>query len=100
MSRAWRLCVCATEHLRVGREAAMNRRSVQRRAVTTAALIGAASIAALVAPAGVRAAGHATFGSGPIVGARASEPVVVTGAQIPQWSHLAPQGTPAPYPSG
>ncbi|MCU1380766.1 MAG: hypothetical protein JWN29_3749 [Acidimicrobiales bacterium] len=32
--------------------------------------------------------------------ARAAEPVVLTGAQLPQWSRLAATGTPKPYPSG
>lgn len=32
--------------------------------------------------------------------ARAAEPVVLTGAQLPQWSRLAATGTPTPYPSG
>src|SRR4051794_4563666 len=32
--------------------------------------------------------------------ARAAVPVVLTGAQIPQWSRLAATGTPKPYPSG
>jgi hypothetical protein len=38
--------------------------------------------------------------SGPIVSARASEPVVITGAQIPQWTRSSATGSPAPYPSG
>ena len=40
------------------------------------------------------------IGSGPLVKARATEPVVITGSQIPSWSRLAAQGNPAPYPSG
>jgi hypothetical protein len=32
--------------------------------------------------------------------ARAAEPVVLTGADLPTWSRLAATGTPAPYPSG
>src|SRR6187399_2909024 len=35
----------------------------------------------------------------PIV-ARDAEAVVLTGAQLPSWSRLAADGTPAPYPSG
>ena len=44
--------------------------------------------------------GNPMFGGGPVVSARASEPVVITGSQIPSWSRAAPQGQPAPYPSG
>ncbi|MHB8719337.1 MAG: hypothetical protein ACYDAC_10675 [Candidatus Dormibacteria bacterium] len=44
--------------------------------------------------------GNPMFASGPVVAARASEPVVITGANIPSWSRAAPQGNPAPYPSG
>jgi hypothetical protein len=38
--------------------------------------------------------------SGPIVSARASEPVVITGAQVPQWSRSSATGVAAAYPSG
>lgn len=65
-------------------------------AVLSSALAVAVS-SGLAVPAS--AAGHA-FGSGPVVAARASEPVVITGAQVPQWSHLAPTGVAATYPSG
>src|SRR5579884_226468 len=37
---------------------------------------------------------------GPIVAARASEPVVITGSQIPSWSRSSATGVPAAYPSG
>ncbi len=68
------------------------------------AMLGFAATAAVaVAQSGaalpVAAKGH-SFGSGPVVAARASEPVVITGAQVPQWSHAAPQGLAATYPSG
>src|SRR5947209_2487454 len=38
--------------------------------------------------------------SGPIVSARASEPVVLTGAQVPQWTRSPATGVAAAYPSG
>ena len=38
--------------------------------------------------------------TGPVVKARASEPVVISGANIPTWSRNAPTGQAAPYPSG
>ena len=37
---------------------------------------------------------------GPFVTARASEPVVLTGAQVPAWSGASATGVAAPYPSG
>ncbi len=54
---------------------------------------------------GVAAVAHAAtvaraFGSGPVVHARASEPVVINGRDIPGWSRLAATGVAAPYPSG
>jgi hypothetical protein len=58
----------------------------------------AAAIPLSVVPGHARAQG--IFGSGPVVKARASEPVVITGAQIPSWSRPAATGQPAPYPSG
>ncbi len=55
------------------------------------------------APAAARAAApsHASaFGSGPVVMARASEPVVINGRDIPSWSRLAATGVAAAFPSG
>ena len=46
------------------------------------------------------AAAAASFGGGVVVQARASEPVTITGADIPSWSRAAATGAPAPYPSG
>jgi hypothetical protein len=45
-----------------------------------------------------RSAAAATYG--PVVAARASEPVVLTGSQVPQWSRSAAQCVGQPYPSG
>lgn len=56
--------------------------------------------ASAVAAAGTHVAGNPAFGSGPIVKARASEPVVINGRDIPTWSRAAAVGFPAPYPSG
>ncbi|MDQ6856773.1 MAG: hypothetical protein M3Z57_06850, partial [Candidatus Dormibacteraeota bacterium] len=53
-----------------------------------------------VAAAGPHVAGNPSFGSGPIVKARASEPVVINGRDLPTWSRAAAVGFPAPYPSG
>ncbi|HYL71324.1 MAG TPA: hypothetical protein VEY89_08500, partial [Candidatus Dormibacteraeota bacterium] len=46
------------------------------------------------------AASAAIFGGGVVVQARASEPVTITGADIPSWSRAAATGVPAPHPSG
>ena len=47
------------------------------------------------------AVGHAAvFGAGPIVAARRSEPVVITGAQVPGWSRAAATGVLPPRPFG
>lgn len=42
----------------------------------------------------------ANFGGGVVVQARASEPVTITGADIPSWSRAAATGVPAAAPSG
>ena len=69
-------------------------------------LSGGIAAACIAAGAGVPGLGmlvHAAatpMAGGPVVQARASEPVVVTGAQIPTWSRAAPTGAPAPWPSG
>jgi hypothetical protein len=63
-------------------------------AVAVAAAVNAAPLTGLAAP----AAPH--LAAGPIVSARASEPVVITGAQIPQWSRSSATGVAAAYPSG
>jgi hypothetical protein len=62
----------------------------------------AAMALALVLPAAALPAHAASSGAqaGPVVQARASEPVVITGSQIPTWSRSAPTGVPAPWPSG
>jgi hypothetical protein len=67
------------------------------------ALLGAAGLSLLLTAgtqAAPRTAGNAAFGTGPVVQARASEPVVITGAQVPSWSRAAATGLAAPYPSG
>jgi hypothetical protein len=78
--------------------------SVVERKVRRKAVIGALAAIVWVGPQigpSVRAALAApTASSGPVVKARASEPVVITGANIPTWSHAAPSGAPAAYPSG
>ena len=55
-------------------------------------MLGAA-VAPLLHPGPVAAAG-------PVVAARASEPVVLTGSQIPQWTRSSAQCVGQPYPSG
>jgi hypothetical protein len=57
-----------------------------------AAVVAAASAASLLVGAPSDAA--------PLDAARQAEPVVLTGADVPTWSRLAADGTPAPYPSG
>jgi len=64
------------------------------------AVVGASLSVAPAVHAAPAVAGNPAFGSGPVVKARASEPVVINGSQIPSWSRAAPQGNPAPYPSG
>ncbi|MCU1590786.1 MAG: S-layer y protein, partial [Frankiales bacterium] len=67
-----------------------------RRPVAGAAclfLLGAGSLAGA-------ASATADTGSSPFVASRADAPVVLTGAQIPQWSGPAADGVAAPYPSG
>ena len=64
------------------------------------ALVGASVLAATTGG-GLRALAAPSFGAGPIVSARASEPVVITGAQVPTWSRAAPVGALTPgYPYG
>jgi hypothetical protein len=63
-------------------------------AAVTVVAVNAAPLVALAAPAGPHAA------AGPIVAARASEPVVLTGAQIPGWTRSSATGVAAAYPSG
>ncbi|HEV7678270.1 MAG TPA: hypothetical protein VGQ42_06850 [Candidatus Dormibacteraeota bacterium] len=62
--------------------------------MAVAAAVNAAPLVALATPAAPHVA------AGPIVSARASEPVVITGAQVPQWSRSSATGAAAPYPSG
>lgn len=64
------------------------------------ALALCAAFAPASAHAAQRPAGNSAFGGGPVVQARASEPVVLTGSQIPSWSRSAATGSSAPYPSG
>jgi hypothetical protein len=63
-------------------------------AAVAAVLLDAAPAVALAAP------HRPHLAAGAIVGARASEPVVITGAQVPQWSRSSATGSAAPYPSG
>ena len=42
----------------------------------------------------------ANAAAGPFVSARASEPVILTGSQLPSWSRAAATGVAKPYPSG
>ena len=76
---------------------------VMRRRSWAGVAVGVISVTLAIASRG-QAAGAATptppSGSGPLVAARASEPVVITGSQIPAWSRPAATGAPAPYPSG
>src|SRR5437870_6402050 len=67
------------------------------------AVIGALAAIVLIGPQigpAARALAAPAAAAGPVVKARASEPVVITGANIPTWSRNAPTGVPAPYPSG
>jgi len=68
------------------------------------ALIGSVAAIAFLAPQIAPTARDALAApaatTGPVVKARASEPVVITGANIPTWSRNAPVGQAAPYPSG
>lgn len=57
------------------------------------AAVAAAVVAPLVRPQTAAAAG-------PVVAARSSEPVILTGSQIPLWSRSAAQCVATPYPSG
>jgi len=66
-------------------------------AAAAATLLNAAPLAAL---AGSPMPTLRYNSSGPIVSARASEPVVITGAQVPQWSRSSATGAAAAYPSG
>jgi hypothetical protein len=61
-------------------------------APTIGAILGGSTVA--------QAAPRPMFGGGPVIQARASEPVVITGSQIPTWTRNAATGVPAPYPSG
>ena len=63
----------------------------------TPVVVAALSLA-LVAP--LSAARATADGELASLTARGAEPVVLTGAQIPDWSRAAAQGTPHPYPSG
>ena len=59
-------------------------------ALIAAALVGQALVPATAAPPPPP----------PFTGARAASPVVLTGAQLPDWSRLAAQGVAKTYPSG
>lgn len=65
----------------------------------------AAGVAALAVLAGIGTAGAPVLAStaaptGPLAVARDAAPVVLTGAQIPQWAAPAAQGVAKPYPAG
>lgn len=68
-----------------------------------AAVVLTASAPALVAGAASAAPANRLpriTAAGPIVGARASEPVVITGSQVPTWSRAGAVGVPPPQPYG
>ena len=72
------------------------RRSGARLCLLLTTVVVGAALSGLAQP---RSAAAAT-GTGPVVAARASEPVVLTGSQIPAWSRSAAQCVGQPYPSG
>jgi hypothetical protein len=74
--------------------------SVMRNALLAAAAATLAGSVPLVAHAGSSIPTLSYNSSGPIVSARASEPVVITGAQIPPWTRSSATGVAAAYPSG
>ncbi|HWL35124.1 MAG TPA: hypothetical protein VNQ77_02925 [Frankiaceae bacterium] len=65
------------------------------RRTTLSALIAAALVSPGLMPANAAPPAPPVFS-----GARAASPVVLTGAQLPDWSRLAAQGVAKPYPSG
>ena len=67
-------------------------------ALLTATVCGV--LAPFTVQAATRAARAPLITGGPVVSARASEPVVISGSQIPSWSRAAATGSPAPWPSG
>ena len=75
-------------------------RAPHRLAYAAAALGLVLTVVAGPSAGSVLASAKPAFGGGPVVKARASEPVVITGADIPTWSRLAATGVAAPYPSG
>ncbi len=68
-------------------------RRIHRRGWAAIAVVVVAALAPLLHPGSAAA-------SGVVVAARASEPVVLTGSQIPQWSGPSAQCVGQPYPSG
>jgi hypothetical protein len=64
------------------------------RSLAIAAVIGS------VLPTSLARASDSTAGSPVVAVARDAEAVVLTGADLPSWSRLPADGTPAPYPSG
>jgi hypothetical protein len=64
------------------------------------AIAVAAALVAVAVPAAALTAASTPAGSGPLGVARAAAPVVLTGAQIPQWGAPPAEGLAAPYPSG
>ena len=64
-------------------------------------LVAALAAAILpLAPAGAGLLDPVTGSGGPLAVARDAEPVVLTGADVPEWSRLAAQGLAKPYPGG
>ena len=61
--------------------------------------LGLVASAAVLVTAGFAPLAKAA-GPADLLPTRATAPVVLTGAQLPQWSRLAATGTPNPYPSG
>ncbi len=70
-------------------------RPFHRHALALATVVVATSVG--LAP---TAEANLAIGVDDVVPTRETAPVVVTGAQLPEWSRLAATGTPHPYPSG
>jgi hypothetical protein len=72
------------------------------RAPRTLGLVASVAVAAAsaVVPFAARADSDPSTGATDVLPAHRHVPVVLTGAQLPDWSRLAAVGTPMPYPSG
>ena len=64
------------------------------------AAIGAVALVAIAVPAAALSGSSTPAAGGPLAVARDAAPVVLTGAQIPQWAAPAAEGLAKPYPSG